>query len=62
MFALTLYLVFGAHAALTDVLTEVLVGLALIGGCSGGGRRLRAELLAFLAEVRRRRVPALARP
>jgi hypothetical protein len=59
MLALTLYLVFGTRAALGDVLTELIVGLAVIGG-TGGGRRLSVELLRFLTEIRRRRVPALS--
>jgi hypothetical protein len=59
MLALTLYAVFGTRAALADVLTELIVGLVFIGG-SGGGRRLSVELLRFLREIRRRRVPALA--
>ena len=59
MLALTLYAVFGTRAALADVMTELIVGLVIIGR-SGGGRRLSVELLRFLREIRRRRVPALA--
>ena len=59
MLALTLYAVFGTRAALADVITELIVGLVIISR-SGGGRRLSVELLRFLREIRRRRVPALA--
>ena len=59
MLALTLYAVFGTRAALADVMTELIVGLVIIGR-SGRGRRLSVELLRFLREIRRRRVPALA--
>jgi hypothetical protein len=58
MLALALYAVFGTRAALADVTTELIVGLVVIGG-SGGGRRLSLQLLRFLREIRRRRVPAL---
>jgi len=55
-----LYTFLGERAALDEVLTEILVGLAVIGGCGGGGRRLREELRRFLAQIRQRRVPALS--
>jgi hypothetical protein len=55
--ALLLYLSLGPHAALIELMAELSLCLALIGG--GGGTRVRRTLRAFLARLRRRR-PATA--
>ena len=57
MLALLLYLSLGPHAALIELMAELSLCLALIGG--GGGTRVRRTLRAFLARLRRRR-PATA--
>ena len=53
MLALLLYLWLGPRAALMEVMVELVIGLAVIGG--GGGRRFMLTLRALLEGMRRRR-------
>lgn len=59
MFALLLYLWLGREAALSEILVEISIGLAVRGG-GGGGRRVRRLLLLLLAQLRRRTAPVPA--
>jgi hypothetical protein len=51
--AILLYLWLGPRAALAELMAELLLGVALIGG--GGGKRARRTLSRFLARLRSRR-------
>lgn len=53
MLALLLYVWLGPRAALIELMAELLICLAVIGG--GGGTRVRRTLRGFFARLRRRR-------
>jgi hypothetical protein len=52
MLAILLFLLLGPHAALAELMAELLLGVAVIGG--GGGKRARRTLSRFLARLRLR--------
>ncbi len=54
MFALLLYLWLGPRAAFAELLAELLIGVALLGG--GRGKLVGATLRRLLARLRGRRV------
>jgi hypothetical protein len=57
MLALLLYVWLGPRAALTELMAELLIGIALLGG--GRGKLVGATLRLFLERLRgRRAVPA----
>ena len=54
MLALLLYVWLGAHAALAELMAELLIGLALLGG--GRGKLVGPTLRRLLVRLRGRRV------
>jgi hypothetical protein len=54
MLALLLYVLLGPRAAFAELLAELLIGVALLGG--GRGKLVGAVLRALLARLRGRRV------
>jgi hypothetical protein len=54
MLALLLYISLGPRTALAEIMVEFVIGAAVVGGNSGGGKRLRRSARLFLEQLRRR--------